>query len=74
MPSGIDLILTNRNKSFQGMYIIETGISDFYKMTVTVMRTYFKKQEPNLITYRDYGNFPNEKLSHDLINDLKKKH
>ena len=54
------------------MYIIETGISDFHKMTVTVMRTYFKKQEPNIITYRDYRKFSNEKLRHDLINDFKK--
>ena len=69
-PSCIDLILTNRNKSFQGSYLIETGISDFHKMTVTVMRTYFKKQEPNIITYRDYRNFSNEKLRHDLINGL----
>ena len=41
-------------------------------MTVTVMRTYFKKQEPNIITYREYRNFSNEKLRHDLINDLNK--
>ena len=69
-PSCIDLILTNRNRSFQGSYLIETGISDFHKMTLTVMKSYFKKQEPKILTYRDYKNFSNEKLRHDLKSDL----
>ena len=33
-PSCIDLILTNRPKSFQSTCVIETGLSDFYRMTV----------------------------------------
>ena len=36
-PSCIDLILTNKTKSFQTSQIIETGISDFYKMVMTVL-------------------------------------
>ena len=51
-PSCIDLILlTNKIRSFQGSHIIETGISDFHKMVITVMKIYFKKQEPKIITY-----------------------
>ena len=42
-PSSINLILTNRPRSFQGCRIVETGSSDFDKMTVTVMKIYFKK-------------------------------
>ena len=34
--SCIDLILTNKRKSFQPSFLIETGISDFHKMVVTV--------------------------------------
>ena len=36
-PSCIDLILTNRKKSFQSLHTFETGLSDFHKMGVTVM-------------------------------------
>ena len=37
-PSCIDLILTNNPLSFQNSGIIETGLSDFHKMIVTVMK------------------------------------
>lgn len=37
-----DLILTNQPRSFQSSYTIDTGLSDFYKFTVTVLKTYFK--------------------------------
>ena len=52
-PSCIDLILTNRPRSFHGCHIIETGLSDFHKMTITVMKMYFQKQGPRVIHYRD---------------------
>ena len=42
-PSCIDLILTNRSKSFQKTTAIETGLSDFHKMTITIMKTVFKR-------------------------------
>ena len=43
----IGLILTNRQKLFQNFNIIETGLSDFNKLTVTVLKSYFKKLKPN---------------------------
>ena len=43
-PSSIDLILTNKKNCFQNSMTIETGLSDFHKMTVTVMKRYFKKK------------------------------
>ena len=33
---------------------------DFHKMTVTVLRYFFKKSEPKVILYRDYKNFTND--------------
>ena len=42
-PTCIDLILTNKPRSFQHSYVIETGLSDFHKMTVNVMKTFFEK-------------------------------
>ena len=40
-PSCIDLILANTSLSFESSGVIETGLSDFHKMTVTVMKTTF---------------------------------
>ena len=53
-PSTIDLILTNKSRSFQNTTTIETGLSDHHKMTVTVMKQYFPKQTPVLIKYRNF--------------------
>ena len=38
-PSCRDLILTNCPRSFQNSCVIETGLSDFHKKVVTVMKT-----------------------------------
>ena len=37
----IDLLLTNRPRSFQKSTVIETGLSDFHKMCVRVMKMYY---------------------------------
>ena len=59
-PSCIDLILPNSHYSFQNSCVIETGLSDFYKMTATVMKTSYEKLKPRIINYRDYKNFCND--------------
>ena len=41
--SGIDLTLTHSQRSFQSFCGIETGLSDFHRMTVTVMKSSFPK-------------------------------
>ena len=64
-PSCIDLILTNNPKCFQSSCVVETGLSDFHRMTVTVMKTTFKKFEPRIIHYRDYKNFQNDQCRDD---------
>ena len=52
-PSCIDLMLTN-SRSFQNSLNIETGLSDFHKMTLTVLKTIFPKVKPEIILYRNY--------------------
>ena len=37
----IDLIVTNGQKWFQDTMVIETGLSDFHKMSATVMKMYY---------------------------------
>ena len=43
-PSCIDLILTNKPGSFQNTLVIQTALSDFHRLTVTVMKVNFQKQ------------------------------
>ena len=59
-PSCIDLILTNCPRDFQNSCAIETELSDFHKMVVTVVKKSFYKIEPKVINYRDYRNFSND--------------
>ena len=49
---------------------VETGLSDFHKMTLTVMKAFYKKQKPNIVTYRNYKHFPNEALMFDVKNSI----
>ena len=68
--SCIDLIITNRPKSFQNSVTVETGLSDFHKMTLTVMKVFYKKQKPNIVTYRNYKHFSNEAFMLDVKNSI----
>ena len=68
-PVCIDLILPNVPRSFQSTCVVETGLSDFHLMTLTVMRKSFKNYQPKMINYRSYKNFLNEKYRETLINN-----
>ena len=56
-PSSIDVILTNKHRSFMHTKVLETGISDHHKFIVTVMKTKFTKLNPKTVTYRNYKKF-----------------
>ena len=64
-PICIDLILTNQPSCFQHSKVFETGLSDFYLLTVTEFKMSFQKLQPK-INYRDYKNFDNEKFRSDI--------
>ena len=53
----IDLLLTNKNRSFKFTNAFETGMSDHHLMIYTMFRTTFDKNEPNIIKYGSYKNF-----------------
>ena len=69
-PSSIDVMLTNRKDSFQNSMAIETGLSDHHKMTITVLKRYFKKKDPLTINYRNYKKFDEVKFRKDLLSQL----
>ena len=45
-PSCIDILLTNFPKSFLKSQTSETGLSDFHKLTLIVLKIHYKKQTP----------------------------
>ena len=69
-PSCIDLILTNRHRQFHKTKVLETGISDFHLMTITVLKTYFKKATPTIVTYRDYKKYSHANFRMELRQTL----
>ena len=66
-PSCIDLILTNCPRSSQNSCAIETGLSDFHKLVVTVIKTTYKKSQPKIINYHSNKYFNNEGFREELI-------
>ena len=70
-PSSIDVILTNKSSSFQSSCIIETGLSDHHKMTITILKTYFKKLKPYIVKYRCYKDFEELTFKTELKQKLK---
>ena len=71
-PSCRDLILTNNHRSFQNTNFFETGLSNFHKMTVSVLKSHFLKQKPNTVSYRRSKSFCNNSFRTELDNELLK--
>ena len=79
-PSCIDLFITNCNQCFQNTTAVCTGLSDFHKMIITVMKNEIPKDQPKIVQYRDYKKFVEkdfrielkEKLQCEVINNYTK--
>ena len=67
-------MLTNTVRSFQNSCALGTGLSDFHKMTVTVLKKYLEKKQPNIISYRDFGKFPNNDFRTQILWDFSNLH
>ena len=48
--------------------VVETGLSDFHKLTITVMKCSFQTQSPKVIYYRNYKYFVNDAFKANLCN------
>ena len=64
----------NKPRSFQSTCVIETGLSDFHRMTVSVLKTHFRKLPPKFVTYRDFKKFENERFIDFLKLTLNSEH
>ena len=71
-PTCIDLILTNSPRSLQKSSVFETGLSDFHKLTITVLKQYFPKLKPKVVNYRDHQNSQNNEFRAVLDNEMSK--
>ena len=62
--------LTNKTRSFQSTCVIETELSDFHRMTISVLKMYFRKLPLKVISYWDFKNFENERFITSLQSTL----
>ena len=54
--------------------VIETGLSDFHKMSLTVMKVFYKKQRPKIIRYWNFRNFDNELFINEVKNSIEQEY
>ena len=77
-PGYIDLVITNSSSNFQNTKTISTGLLDFHKMFVSVLKHTFHRHAPKVLVYRDCRNFnrvifkrePEDKLNQQ-VNEYK---
>ena len=69
-PSCIDLILTNQKHSFKHTQALETAISDFHKLIITILKTCLKKSGPKQLFYRSYKKFDLNLFKSELSSKL----
>ena len=61
-------MLTNSKNNFDETLTLESGLSDF--IDLSVLKSYFKREDPKVIMYWDYEYFDKEKFSNELENKL----
>ena len=69
-PNCTDLILTDSPHSFFNTKSYFTGLSDCYKLALSVFKTTFSKTEPKEMMYRDSKNFDQDIFSQELCKSL----
>ena len=62
----LDVLPTNKPKSFQNTFVCETRLSDCHKLVATIFRSTCIKLPPKVLKYRSYKNFDENKFCHDL--------
>ena len=62
----VDLMLTNKSKSFYKSHSFVTGLSDCHRLIVSILRTSFQKLPPKFVIYRNQKNFHESDFLRDL--------
>ena len=66
----IDHILTNLPKRLHLSSVFEAGLSDIYKLTLTVLWVFHAKHGSKIIQYRDFNHNDNASFRADLLQEL----
>ena len=69
--SSIYLFLTNSSKCFEDYLTVETGLSDFNKLVVAIMKTKHQRFPVKIVKYRDYKNVDTKGFNNRLQFTLK---
>ena len=64
--SSIDVILTNRPRSFQKSSALSIDLSDYHKLIVTSMRSHLPRQSSKQIRYRSFRKFDADTYVSDI--------
>ena len=69
-PKQLEIILRNKSLNFQNSCVTETGLSNFHRMVVTVMKASFERLKLRVKSYRDYKSFENKLFPEELFFEL----
>ena len=69
-PTSLDLILTNKSKSFIKTQSVTTGLSDHHSMVTTMFRSHVTRLSPIEIKYRSFRNFDENSFLSELQSSL----
>lgn len=50
--------------------MFQTGLSDFHKMTGSVLKSHFPNKKANIVSYRNYKRFRNDSFGNEFYNGL----
>ena len=65
----IDLLLTNKPRSFQFTSVSETCLSDYHRLIATFMKSYISRLKPKIIHYRNFKIFDEQKFIVNVKNE-----
>ena len=71
--TSVEVMLTNRPRSFHKIGIFETGISKHHKLIISFLSSYFTRIAPKTIECGKYKTFEKNKFLHDLDQELLKR-
>jgi len=71
-PSSIDVILTNKKRSFMHSKSIQNGLSDHHSIICSMLKTTIKKIKPTQIKYRCMKHFDEGRFFTELENKIGK--
>ena len=60
-------LITNKSWSFHSTCVIEAGLSESHRMTVSVLKMHFNKLPPKVISCRDFKKIENERFIDSLF-------